>query len=330
MAFFTKNRRYNPGRVSGIYYLKIILSLIFLLSIMSCGFMEPPEKNAVIIIGDTSLSMDELREDIERITFEMGITDQDVKQGMTSILDKVVEKKLILEYGKSSGISVSDEEFENAVREIKSEYPEDVFNEMLLKQYLDIEEWKKGLKEDLLIKKITDHVVSEGSAATYDEAKEYYSAHQEEFRHPRMINLRQILTETREEIDRVQELIKEGHDMRELASEYSIAPESKDNGLLGWISRGDLDKEMDDFIFSLKEGEKSKVLESPYGFHIFEVLEIKEEGIREFPDTIKEIEVKISSEKKESIYKKWLDNLKSRYPVSIKENQIIAEWGMEG
>lgn len=308
---------------------KILFLISFITLILSCNFAEPPEENIVITIGDNSISRDELRDDIERVIFEMGITEQDAKLGIKSIIDKVIEKKLILEYGKTRGIHITDEELDSAVKDIKSDYPEDIFNEMLLKRYLDLSSWKNALKEELLIKKIIEEVISEVPTVTYNEIKDYYNEHQDEFRHPKMIKLRHILTKTKEEIDHILTLIDKGHEMGKLAEEYSIAPEAEEKGMLDWISQGELDEVIDSFVFSLKKGEISGVLESPYGYHIFEVQEVKDEGIKAFPETIKIIDSKITLKKKELAYRKWLDNLKSRFPVSIKGDQIYSEWGME-
>jgi len=329
MSFLTSNKAFNLSSMNRESNKKIFFLISFLLLTLSCNFIESPEENVVITIGDAPINRDELRNNIERVIFEMSITDQDIKLGIKSIIDKVIEKKLILEYGKAEGINITDEELDLAIKEIKSDYPEDIFNEMLLKRYIDIKEWKSDLKEELLIKKIINDVVSEASTVTYNETKDYYNEHQDEFRHLKMIKLRQILTKTKEEIDNVLTLIKQGHEMAELAEKHSIAPEAENKGILGWIVQGALDETIDNFIFSLKTGEKSSVLESTYGYHIFEVLEVKDEGIKNFPETIKEIESKITLRKKELMYRDWLDNLKSRFPVNIKENQIFAEWAME-
>lgn len=330
MGFTTSNNGINQQRMKRAGNNKIFFLISFLSFILSCNFVEPPEENIVITIGDTSISKDELGKDIERVIFEMGITDQDAKHGIKSIIDKVIEKKLILEYGKIEGIYITNEELDSAVNEIKNLYPEDIFNEMLLKRYLDLSDWKEGLKEKLLIKKIIKEVISEFPAVTYNETREYYDEHMDKFRHPKMVKLRHILTNTKEEINNVITLIDQGQDMGRLAEEYSVAPESEEKGMLGWIAKGELDDTLDNFVFSLKQGEISGVLESPYGYHIFEVLEAKNEGVKTFPETIQEIESKITLRKKELIFRRWLDSLRSRFPVYINENEIYAEWGMEG
>ena len=144
-----------------------------------------------------------------------------------------------------------------------------------------------------------------------------------------MVKVRQVVTKTREDMETVLDLLKNGGRMADLAKEYSIAPEAEKEGMLGWVSEGQLDETIDKFVFSLKENEISKILESPYGFHIFKIIDMKEKGIKEFPEAIREIESTISMEKREVVFKKWLDGLKKEFPVRVKERQILADMDME-
>ncbi len=270
-----------------------------------------------------------MHDEIEHLIFDMGITDKDARTGIKSIINKIVEKNLILEYGRKNGITVSPDELDAAVKTIKQDYPDDAFRETLLKRYIDIKEWKKNLNEELLLKKIVDTALANSANVTFEEIKAYYENHQEEFRHPRMVQLRQIVTKTKADMETVLNLLKNGESMAELAKKYSIAPEARNEGVLNWIEKGKLDEKIDKVVFSLKVGELSPVLESPYGFHLFKVLAVKEEGTDEFPDVMKDIESKISMEKRETMYAKWLDTLKKEFPVSVKESQILADMNME-
>ncbi len=311
------------------YRILLFLLIISLLWTCSCNLIEQPEEESVITIGNKTISRKEMRKEIERIIFDMGITDNDAKTGIKAIINKIVEKNLILEYGKKNGITISAEELKSAVEIMRRDYPDDVFNEMLLERYIDFNEWKKNLGEELRIKKIVNTALADSAGITFEETKDYYEKNLEEFRHPRMFQVRQIVTETKEDMEKVIDLIKSGSSMGELAMEYSIAPEAEKEGILGWVSEGQLDESIDKLVFSLKAGEVSKILETPYGFHVFKIIDVKEEGIKEFPEAIREIESKISMDKREIMFKKWLDGLKEEFPVSVKESQILADMNME-
>jgi peptidyl-prolyl cis-trans isomerase C len=315
--------------VFNLYRNLFYLLVSSLLCLFSCGF-NPAEEEAVITIGDTAISGKEMRSEIDRIKYDMGISDKEIKEGIKSIINRIVEKKLILEYGKEKGITISADELSAAVNAVRQDYPGDMLNEVLLKRYIDIREWEKNLHDELLIKKIVDvTLASKMKRVTLEEAKAYYESHQDDFREPRRFEIRQIVTRTRAEMDNVISCLKKGEEMADLAKKYSRAPDAENGGALGWFARGELDENIENVVFTLKKGEISRVIESPYGFHIFKLLSIKEQGIREFPEVIKEIESKITTEKREIMYTKWLDNLKMQFPVSIKEAQIFSDMKTE-
>jgi parvulin-like peptidyl-prolyl isomerase len=308
-----------------IYYLLIIS---FLLWIFSCG-VAPKEEDAVITIGETVITKKKLQHEIERIKYDMGLSAEEIREGIDSIINNIVEKNLILEYGRVNAITITEEELKTAVNEVKQDYPGDLLNEVLLKRYIDINEWKKNLHNELLVKKIVDTALADVKMATLDEVKAYYDSHLEDFREPLMLEIRQIVTKTGEEMENLLSRLIKGEDMAELARNFSIAPESENEGLLGWFAKGELEENIEKSVFALKPGEMSKIIESPYGFHIFKVVSVKEEGIRGLPESIKDIESIITMENRELMYTKWLDGLKMQFPVSIKEMEILADMKME-
>ena len=113
------------------YRILFFFLIISLLWTYSCDLIEKPEEEAVITIGDKTVNRKEVRYEIDRIIFDMGITEQDVKTNIKPIINKIVEKKLILEYGLKNGITISADELESAVKKVRREYPEDIFSEML-------------------------------------------------------------------------------------------------------------------------------------------------------------------------------------------------------
>jgi parvulin-like peptidyl-prolyl isomerase len=64
-----------------------------------------------------------------------------------------------------------------------------------------------------------------------------------------------------------------GEDFDKLAKENSEEPGAKESGGdLGWFGRGRMVKPFEEAAFALKDNEISEVVESPFGFHIIQVL----------------------------------------------------------
>jgi parvulin-like peptidyl-prolyl isomerase len=300
--------------------------LLFLLATFfaawsACDVLDQPAEKVVISVGSQAVTPEDLKTYLKRMAFE---PDGAGKERFDSFIEMLVDHYLVLEYGKQQGISVSDDELESAVREIKKDYAEKDFQEFLLKGYLDYGEWKEGLREQLLIKKITRKATEASPPVSIEEIKAYYDSHLEDFRRPAMVRFRQIVTRTREEADNLQKRLVQGGDMAATVAQSSKVPASAGSSEPGWFAKGDLDESIEKVVFSLPVGKMSGVVETPYGFHIIEVLGRKPEGIRSLHEAMTEIEAKLRSERLEAFYSDWLQNLRKAIPVKI-DRELLKE-----
>jgi parvulin-like peptidyl-prolyl isomerase len=294
-------------------------------ALSACGIFDRSEEEIVIIVGERTVNETELKKDIMYITSGMGLTEQAVKEVLDSLIVKLVDHYLILEYGRQSDITISKKELDSALEGIKNDYPEEeVFREMLLNRYLDYEEWKEGLRRQLLVRKIISEVYGGISPVTPDEIRTYFDSHGQEFLRPSMVELRQIVTHTKEEAEALWERLQKGERFDELAREYSTAPEAEDGGKVGWISKGELDESMDKVIFSLPVGGISPVVKTPYGYHLFQVQSKRPEGSESLDEAWNEIETKLVQQRQEVLYNDWIARLKELFPVKINHELVAA------
>lgn len=287
----------------------------------ACDVFDRRAEKVVISVGSREITPEDLKTQRKRMAFE---PDGTSKEGFDSFIERVVDHYLILEYGKQQSLSVSDEELESAVRGIKKDYAEKDFQELLLKGYMDYGEWKERLREQLLIKKITSKASEAGPQVSIEEIKVYYDSHPEEFRRPAMVRFRQIVTRTREEADNLQKRLVQGGDMAATVAQSSKVPASAGSFEPGWFAKGDLDESIEKVVFSLPVGKVSGVVETPYGFHIFEVLGRKPEGVRSLHEAMTAIETKLRSERLEAFYSDWLQGLRKTIPVKI-DRELLKE-----
>ena len=297
-----------------LYY--CLIALLF--SLTGCGdLFERPEEKTVITVGKREISIGELNQDIKRFTSEMGITDQGLEQIIQPLVNRIVDHYLILEYGSERGIFISEEDLDAAVRKMERDYSEQDLRKILLHGYIDYEEWKVGLKEHLLVKKIVTKASESIPPVSHQEIKLYFNSHPDEFRHPIMVKFRQIVIGDKAEAEKIWRRLKQGEDMDRLARKYSIAPEADNGGEVGWVAEEHLDTSMSKVIFSLPIGKISPVVKTVHGFHIFKVLSKRPAGIQSLPEAITEIESKLFYQKEAQFYKKWLSELKDTFPVEI-------------
>ncbi len=302
-----------------------LLTLTISFALPACGIFDPPEEKVVITVGERHVTTDELKRDVKYITSGMGMTDEGVKYVLDPLINKLVDHYLILEYGRQKGVTLSEKELESAVEDIKGDYPgEEVFQEMLLQRYLDYEKWKEGLRQQLLVKKIMAKVSENLTPVTFDEIKNYFDTHRNDFTRPEMVKFSHIVVRTKDEAEDLLKRLNQGENFKELATQYSTTPEAENGGEVGWVSRGELHESLEKAVFSLPVGKISPVVKTPYGYHIFEVQSKRPPGLKSLHDAMGEIESRLSHEKQETFYQRWLKQLRGLYPVQVNEHLLAT------
>lgn len=287
-----------------LQYLLIAASLGFL----CCSIPDDPSQRKAIAVGERTVTLGELERDMKYIASGTG-TDPE------AVIERMIDHYLILEYGREEGIEITEKELDQFIGEIKADYEEKDFRDVLLKQYMDFERWREAVRQQLLVNKVLTRISAEIPPVSYEEIRAYYERHREEFKRPVRVKLRQIVTKDREEAEEIRQWVYEGEDMGELARKFSIAPEAQDDGMIGWVDEEGLEEAMSKAVSSLKVGQISPVVGASYGYHVLQVLERRDAGYRDLPDAAGEIESKLFSLKEEQFFGEWLKGLRERFPV---------------
>lgn len=107
---------------------------------------------------------------------------------------------------------------------------------------------------------------------------DYFEAHRAsiEFKEQRKILM--LVLETQEQADEVKAKIDNGElTIYEAARDYSIHPDAKQNlGDFGWVTQGTGFPELDKVTFALGPGEISGPVESPAGWHLVNVVDVRD------------------------------------------------------
>ena len=87
--------------------------------------------------------------------------------------------------------------------------------------------------------------------------------------------------EARERLMRLRERIAAGADFGELAKVHSEDPSAPKGGDLGWISAGETVPEFERTVNGLRNGEVSQPIQTPFGWHLVQVIERRSETLSE-------------------------------------------------
>ncbi len=142
-----------------------------------------------------------------------------------------------------------------------------------------------------------------------EDIEEYYDLHIDEFSHPEEMRLSQIMLKAgpheerealehkRKLLEQVLERIHKGDDFARLAKQYSQDSTAKEGGSLGFVKKSELVPELAQVAFSLKPGEVSGIVMSPYGMHILKAEEYRSSKVDSLDMVKPTVEKAVRSEK---------------------------------
>ncbi len=189
------------------------------------------------------------------------------------VLNQLIDQELVAQKAKNAGVTIPPEELKAYLDEHKGQYTDDAFAQMLASKGIERDAWEMARTRQLLIDRYAAQTLGAQTNVKDAEIAQYYRAHQKDFVEPEAVHIRQILTETESTAREVHTKIVNGGNFAALAVEFSIAPEAAQGGDLGWIAHGQFPAVFEEHCFKLPIGAVSDVIQSPYGFHVFKILE---------------------------------------------------------
>ena len=245
------------------------------------------------------------------------------------VLDDLIDEKLMLQEARRLGISVGDRELASRVDDIKKDYDSsEVFFQAFRGGDIDFATWKEALKKRMLLEKLIASEVHGKVAVTDEEARSHFQQRKKKFVAEERVRVAQIVVMEEDEGERILKRLKDGEDFDKLARECSMGPEAQRGGDLGTFGRGVMPEIFDKAVFSLREGQVSRLIKSPYGFHIFKVLGREKKGTGSFEEVRERVKADLKKEKEERQYVEWLAGLRAKAAVEVRED-VLAQVRVE-
>ncbi len=184
------------------------------------------------------------------------------------VLQQMVQNALIMQYAKSHHITITDQEVQQKENDLKQNFPNGSWSEMLKARGLTEADVKQALTEQLILTKALANQVT----ISPTQVQQYFAKNHAAFDVPAEVQARHILVPDLATANKVEALLKKGGNFAALAKQYSTDPGSKDKGgELGWFRRGQMVPSFDKAAFSLPVGQISQPVKSPFGYHIIQV-----------------------------------------------------------
>lgn len=280
-------------------------------------------EHIIVQINEEQIRIEEFDREFKELILEPGKEAKGAGIGNLRqvYLDQVIERKILVQEARRLGIKVSPEELNQAISEIKMDYPGEGFGEKLGLKGMTLEEWKVRLEEKLLAEKVIRSALHSQEKIDEKEVLQYYEDHRSSFQIGQKVRVRQIVVADGEEAIQILKRLKKGESFEKVAKEKSLGPEKAQGGDLGYFGQGEKPSEFD-HVFNMEIGSISEVIKSPYGYHIFKLEEKMEPRQIPFEEAKLGIRQELGQKKGEENYQKWFKGLKGKAKVKINKKWL--------
>lgn len=177
----------TPWRQSSTANWVQAISVAVIITLAGCsGPDSPSQPDAVLIRSDrqvVTLAQFERAFDAARIAYgdARSVDPGMIEEARLRLLNQMTEELIVDRRAGELNIVLDQEELERAIGQIKKDYPEGEFTQMLLESAIPFALWKDRLRVRLLMEKVVDYELGRTVAITAQEIEAYYKANAEEF-----------------------------------------------------------------------------------------------------------------------------------------------------
>ena len=295
----------------------------------------------VITAGDVAQAMAPLYDQFraEGSAAERALQVQEAEQRVVEIL---INERLMLQEAKTPRTfevakgqwatppvtTVSDEELEDAVADVRAQFDDDAeFLQVLKTHGMTLDDLKQKYRDQITIQKLVDREVRGRLVVSPSEITAYYEQHLDQYQGAESVRLSNILiriggglddAQAKVRAQEVRDALTGGADFTKLATQHSQGPNAAEGGMMGWVQRGRLIPEIEQAVFALEPGQISPVVKSTLGYHVFRVEERRPVQTKPIAEVQGEIRDALLQTKFQQRYREWIAKLREHAYITIK------------
>ncbi len=244
------------------------------------------------------------------------------------MLDMLVQEEVLRQASVQAGIKIGDPEVEQRLATMQASFstPEG-YDRSLEEQGLSAAEVREQIRQNLAIEALIKSKVTDPISVSKEEVAQYFAANREKLRRAESAHVQEIYvplrgsaqekTRTRQAMEGVLREARGGKDFSQLAREFSRGANASSGGDIGWLTRSGPKPLLAAAALKLKPGEISDIVETPGGFHLLKVLEIKPASNVSLEEARAQIEAKLREDKDQAALERYVSDLKAGARIEI-------------
>lgn len=244
------------------------------------------------------------------------------------IISELIDREILLDAAERENVTISQEEYDAMIDEIKAELPRDASFEDFLREtgITDAE-----VREQMRIRKLLLAQAEAAGTPTDEEVRAFYDEHIDAMKTEESVTASHILIQRALGDDEDALAVKraKAEDLREqllastdleadfakLARENSDCPSKTDGGNLGTFGRGQMVAPFEDACFAQEIGKVGDVVETSFGYHLILVREREDARTLAFDEVKDRIAMMLEAERQESAVQSYVEDLQNKAVV---------------
>jgi len=308
----------------------------FLLLLPSVGHARVVEK-IVAVVGTDIILQSEVEERAAPMMADIAAISNPGQRAARAaavrrqILEHMVDEQLLVQEAADLKVSVSSEEVDKSIEQIKKDYGLDdtQLRDELHKQGMSLATYRQNTKREILRYRIINIAVGSKVSVSDADVQSYYERHmqaanvQVRASHIFLAIPDGADTATAQEKQKQAQLLLQraqaGEDFGRLAREYSEDPATRaEGGDLGWFGKDILPKPIEELVFSMKVDEIRGPVRADRGFHVIKLLGRRAQDPKPLAEVRDQIRGQLRQREMERQTKNFLSELRKKTLVDIR------------
>ena len=258
-------------------------------------------------------------------------------QARRTVIEKLIERKLLVQEAKKLNIQVSDQDVDEAIQRIlaTNKSTMEQFRKELRSMGMSEKQYREEMRDQILSSRLVNYEVRTKVVIPEEKVLDYYDTHFIGQAEGGGYYLQQIgaiwgkpvadgtvptQEQAKEKIRKVYAMAQKGDNFKNLARQYSDLPDAEDGGDLGLFQVDELAAYIREAVSNVKAGDLSPIVATGNGFIFFKVVSTEKGKIvaKDSYESVKEqIREKLAQQAMEQRFKDWMQSIREKAYIKI-------------
>jgi len=248
---------------------------------------------------------------------ELGVRMVDSKAVERLALQKLIQRRLLLQEARRRNIRVTNQEYDEALSALRRRFKDlRSFGVWMKERGLDDKSLSETIRTDILMTRVRAALVEE-VRLTDEQVKEYYEALKNDLKTAGKVRLRIIAVKDKGAAEQIMAALKIGADFSRLARERSLGRRAAQGGDTGWVNPRTLPSPLQEAVGTMKPGETAGPLQRGAEFLIVRLEGRRPVKTKSLAEVRPEIERLLLPAKQQEVYQAWLTGQEEKAKIEV-------------